>query len=121
MSEEVKVKDPKVIPIVDDYYLGADNYCLILYKARKITGGKAGKKPLEENIGKTDYTPIGYYTTLSGVYNAIVSYGLREAINSRGVKTLEDVGKKMDALVGRVKVLESKYVDEMVKRGMASV
>ena len=120
MSEEVKVKDPKVIPIVDDYYLGADNYCLILYKARKITGGR-GSKVKEENIGKTDYTPIGYYTTLSGVYNAIVSYGLREAINSRGVKTLEDVEKKMDALVGRVKVLESKYVDEMVKRGMASV
>ena len=120
MSEEISIKEPKVVPVVDDWYLGADSYCLILYKARKITGANS-KKVKAENIGKMDYTATGYYTSLSGVYDAIAKAGLRDAINSRSVKTMDDVMKKMDALVGRVKKLESKFAEEMVKRGMANV
>lgn len=118
MSEQIK--EPKVIPIVDDWYLGADDYCLTLYKAHKVTGS-SGKKAKEENIGKIKYDAFGYYTSLSGVYDAIAKAGLRDAINSRSVKTMDDVMKKMDALVGRVKKLESKFAEEMVKRGMANV
>lgn len=113
MSEENK--QPKVIPIVDNWYLGADSYCLILYRAKKITGAKAK----EENLGKIDFVPVGYYTTLSAVYDAIAKAELRDAINSNSVKTMEDVMKKMDAFVGHVKALESKFLNELEKRGKA--
>lgn len=111
MAEEKR--EPKVIPIVDEWFLGADNYCLILYRRTKVKGGGTGKQPKQENIGKENYVAVGYYTTLGGVLQAIVSAQMRESINRRGTKTLEDVWDDMRKFIDRAKLVDDKMVEKL--------
>ena len=115
-DEKTVVKEPKVIPIVDEWYLGADNYCYILYRRHKITGGRGGRAK-EENIGTYTYTAVGYYTTISAVFNAVVAQYTRETINKPRIKTLEDLADAVNKFVERVKKIDVVFVEAMKKKG----
>lgn len=115
-DEKTVVKEPKVVPIVDEWYLGADNYCYILYRRHKITGGRGGRAK-EENIGTYTYTAVGYYTTISAVFNAVVAQYTRETINKPRIKTLEDLADAVNKFVERVKKIDVVFVEAMKKKG----
>lgn len=115
-DEKASVKDPKVLPIVDEWYLGADNYCYILYRRHKVTGGR-GNRAKEENIGTYTYTAVGYYTTLSAVFNAVVAQYTRDTINKPRIKTLEDLADAVSKFVERVKKVDTVFVEAMKKKG----
>ena len=57
-----------MIHIAKDYYLGADAYNLILYRARTTKEGPLTKP---ENVGKVRLSEVGYYNTLDDAINAI--------------------------------------------------
>ena len=116
-KEAITKKDPKTIQIVDDFYLGADNYCFILYRRKRVTGGGNGKQPKDENIGKYNYVATGYYTTLGGVFSAVVSQHAKEAINKAKIKTLEDLAADMEKFVEHTKKIDMVFLNAMKEKG----
>ena len=115
MEEVKEKKEPKVLHLVDNWYLGADSYCMILYRQTKITGGN-GKKPKEENVGKPNYAAVGYYTTLDSVLTAIVHTHARECVLDPKIKSYEDLCKEMRKFLDRIKKLDETFVAEVCKR-----
>lgn len=111
-----KEKEPKVLPIVDDWYLGADNYCLILYRRKKVTGsGVGGKQVKQENIGTYNYNAVGYYTTLDGVFDAVGRTHMRETINKAKTKTLQDLMEEMVKFGKRVHEIDEAMIATLRK------
>lgn len=109
-------KEPKVIPIVDDWFLGADNYCLILYRRKKVTGGgNGGKQVKQENIGTYTYNAVGYYTTLDGVFDALGRTHMRETINKAKTKTMEDLMDEMVKFSKRIKEIDDVMIAALRK------
>ena len=116
-EEVVKTeKEPKVIPIVDDWFLGADNYCLILYRRKKVTGsGNGGKQVKQENIGTYTYNAVGYYATLDGVFDALGRTHMRETINKAKTKTMEDLMDEMVKFSKRIKEIDDVMIADLRK------
>jgi len=108
----------KVLHIIDDYYLGADAYNLLLYKKKLITGdGNKTAKP--ENVGKEVYSAVGYYNSLAALSEGLSKRFLIDEINSDEVKDLRDLAKAMIDLADRVRSIESGYfklLEERMKR-----
>lgn len=102
----MSLEEPKVIKIVDDWFLGADSYCFILYRRRRVRGGGNGGQPKQENVGKYSYTAVGYFTTIGAMLKSLVTSELREAINKEEVKTLEDLWAEVDALISRMQRID---------------
>lgn len=96
---------PKVLHIVDDYYLGADKYNIILYKRGEVSGdGYRKAKP--ENIGKETYTQVGFYGSLAALANGLCKRYLVGGINDENVNTLKELAAMMGGFISRVEKIE---------------
>lgn len=106
---------PKVLPIIDDYFLGADKYCLILYKRGEVSGdGYRKAKP--ENIGKETYTAIGYYRDLKSLAAGLSKRFLYEGVNNENVESISDLIKLMDDFLNRIGNIEEEYRKIMAEK-----
>lgn len=67
--------------LMDDLYLDADEYQLILQR-RKVTGasGRGSHLTKAENVGKERFETIGYYASLEGVVRAVLNMKTRELV-----------------------------------------
>lgn len=102
------MENNKMLHIIGDYYLGADRYCLILYKRGEVSG-EGSKKAKPENIGKETYNAIGYYTGLKSVMKGLSKRYLYDAINSDDVNDFKDLIQRMADLIDGVERIEESY------------
>lgn len=81
--------------LMDDLYLDADEYQLILQR-RKVTGssGRGSHLTKAENIGKERFETIGYYATLEAVLRAVLNMKTRELVQD-GASDLTALTKGM--------------------------
>ncbi len=106
---------PKMIHVVDDYYIGADKHCIILYKRGEITG-EGYRKAKPENIGKEVYTTIGYYSDLTGLARGLSKLYMLDGINDDNVKDFRDLAERMAEFVGKIKSIEEDYATMLAER-----
>lgn len=79
-----------MIHIAKDFYLGADAYNLILYRARTTKEGPLTKP---ENVGKVRLSEVGFYNTLDDAINAIFKTVFAEEVAGDELKTFADVAQ----------------------------
>lgn len=88
-NKNVTEKEINYIPLVENYYYGADQIQYVLYKkVRKEKCEWKTRKPLGEYYDAYDI--CGYYTSLSGLINSCVTYLNRQSIEEGKIKTLKD-------------------------------
>lgn len=106
--------------LIDDLYLDADEYQLVLTR-RKVVGetGRGGHLTKAENIGKERFETIGYYATLNAAVNAVLKMKTRELVRggaedlsvlTRGLK--EYVHTIKNAVVGLKNALPPETTEE---------
>lgn len=90
-----------MIHLHGDYYFESDGvHQFTLCKKGIVTGDNPkGKQAKQENIGKTKYVPIGYYSTLESLLNGFVHKSSLEIAALPDVKSVGDLCKKLHDLV----------------------
>lgn len=90
-----------MIHLHGDYYFESDGvHQFTLCKKGVVTGDNSkGKQAKQENIGKTKYVPIGYYSTLESLLNGFVHKSSLEIAALPDVKSVSDICKKLHDLV----------------------
>lgn len=93
-----------MIHLCGDYYFDSDGVRNFTLHKKGTVGNKPvnGKQPKEENIGKTTYETLGYYSTLDSLLQGLVRKASLEIASIPGVKSIQDVSDRLSALVDQL-------------------
>jgi hypothetical protein len=101
-----------MIQIYKDFFIDADANCFMLREKKTLTN----KKTQEEY---DNFTTLGYYSSLAGLYRGFIRVVERDAIMDERVQTLGDFIESMDDLfsalhniISALEDLKSVYKDD---------
>jgi hypothetical protein len=89
-----------MIKLYGNMYISADPLQFILIEKRKYEKGK--------NIGQEYEFTVGYFPSLTLLFEKLFSYEIKKEIASEDIKTLEELKKRCMELSSRLKIISEK-------------
>lgn len=90
-----------MIHLYGDYYTESDG-CrnIILYKRSVISGkSKKGEPVKKENIGKENYSVVGYYSTITSLIDGLSKKLMIEILANENVRDLKDAVDQLNSII----------------------